>query len=676
MTKRIPTMAFRSAALDRDNQAGHPTRLLIVCGILLIGAVVAGIIFATTNLRERSLAESERGLSNSVRILSDQVGRTFQAISNVQRAVLDDVRALGLSSRKDFKLAMSTKKMHDQIRHKAEALIQVNAISVVNTDGKLISTSVAWPVPAESFADRAFFKALRSTQDSQTFISLPVRSPGDDMWVVYVARKIAAANGELLGVLLSTVHLSYFEKIFAAVNLGNDAWVSLSRDDGTVIARYPWNESIIGSNFTNHRTALASSDRGTIRYFGKMPGNHRILAADQVPGFPLIVAASQASGAVQGEEQVLLVIGVLAILGITIILYLFYRQIAQRDRQAAQRLETAINNMSQGLLLFDSEGRLVICNKFYLDMYGLSPEIVKPGVTIRDLIGLRQGAGTLLGDIDEYCRELRQGMSLGKVDEKILQTEGGRSIRVVNLPLPDGGWVSTHEDVSEKREIDQQRERDRAFLQQILDNVPIMIAVKDVKTRRFVLANRAAEPIWRIEPQSAIGKTDYELFSRAQADKILEVDNQAIATKELFLEAHINLARADSPLTVTSRRVVIHGSDGEPQYLICVIEDVTQQKIVEQERDENRKFLQTIIDNVPVMITVKDATTRRYLLANPAVKTIWNMSTSTFIGKTPEEIFPPELASQFKANDESALQSTQPLILRVHIPLSRRRVMP
>ena len=78
--------------------------------------------------------------------------------------------------------------------------------------------------------------------------------------------------------------------------------------------------------------------------------------------------------------------------------------VAQRKlSEKSQHLDTAINNMTQGLLLFDSAGRLVICNRRYIDMFGLSTDVVKPGCHLRDLIRHRQERGSFVGDVDAYC---------------------------------------------------------------------------------------------------------------------------------------------------------------------------------------------------------------------------------------------------------------------------------
>jgi PAS domain-containing protein len=71
-------------------------------------------------------------------------------------------------------------------------------------------------------------------------------------------------------------------------------------------------------------------------------------------------------------------------------------------------LDEAINNMSSGLIMFDASERIVVCNRRYIEMYGLSPEIVKPGCTLHALMSHRKDSGSFSGDIDRYCRELRE----------------------------------------------------------------------------------------------------------------------------------------------------------------------------------------------------------------------------------------------------------------------------
>ncbi len=115
------------------------------------------------------------------------------------------------------------------------------------------------------------------------------------------------------------------------------------------------------------------------------------------------------------------------------------------------RFDAALNNMSQGLIMFDAAERIVVCNNRYIEMYGLSRDIVKPGCTLRDLLAHRAALDHKLRDPEEYRAELLAKLSLGKTVEGIVETADGRTVALTNRPMPNGGWVVTHEDISERR---------------------------------------------------------------------------------------------------------------------------------------------------------------------------------------------------------------------------------
>ena len=133
------------------------------------------------------------------------------------------------------------------------------------------------------------------------------------------------------------------------------------------------------------------------------------------------------------------------------------------NQQRAQELlmlqklqtEAAVDNMSQGLLMFDSQARLVLCNTQYIEMYRISPGVVKPGCTLREVIEQRKAAGLFVGDEDEYCRNIIADAVHGRSSAKTIELADGRCIRVVNRPMADGGWVATHEDVTESKRADE-----------------------------------------------------------------------------------------------------------------------------------------------------------------------------------------------------------------------------
>lgn len=122
-----------------------------------------------------------------------------------------------------------------------------------------------------------------------------------------------------------------------------------------------------------------------------------------------------------------------------------------------RRLVSAIDNMSQGLNMFDSQHRIVLVNRRYLEMYKLNPDVVKPGITLRQLIEHRKETGLFSGDIDSYVARIIDSMKNGASAPHYVPASDGRIVLAKNEPLPGGGWVSTHEDVTEQRRAEEER---------------------------------------------------------------------------------------------------------------------------------------------------------------------------------------------------------------------------
>ena len=142
------------------------------------------------------------------------------------------------------------------------------------------------------------------------------------------------------------------------------------------------------------------------------------------------------------------------------------------------RMDVALNNMSQGLVMFDSSARLVVVNKRYLEMFGLSPEKVKPGCTFRDVLDERILTGGFSpGGGEAYRAELQAAVAQRKTFRKVTNLPDGRIISIVNQPLMDGGWVATHEDITERLRAEERIQHLAHF--DTLTNLPNRVAFYD-----------------------------------------------------------------------------------------------------------------------------------------------------------------------------------------------------
>jgi diguanylate cyclase (GGDEF)-like protein len=130
---------------------------------------------------------------------------------------------------------------------------------------------------------------------------------------------------------------------------------------------------------------------------------------------------------------------------------LSYRRLAVERRE----LSVAVNNIPQGLVLYDNSSRVTVCNQRYIEMFGLSPDVAKPGCTMHELISHRKETGSFSGDVAEFCASIRRNVALGKITHQIVDTADGRAIQIINQPLEAGGWVATIEDVTERKRSDE-----------------------------------------------------------------------------------------------------------------------------------------------------------------------------------------------------------------------------
>jgi diguanylate cyclase (GGDEF)-like protein len=154
------------------------------------------------------------------------------------------------------------------------------------------------------------------------------------------------------------------------------------------------------------------------------------------------------------RERVLL--AAVAVLAVIVGLLLQRHRLSSRRLAVERRhLSTAVNNIPQGLVLYDASARIIICNQRYIEMFGLSPEVVKQGCTMQRLISHRKETGSFDGDVDEFCNAIIRNVSLGKGTRQLTEAPGGRAIEIVNQPLKGGGWVATIEDITQRTRADE-----------------------------------------------------------------------------------------------------------------------------------------------------------------------------------------------------------------------------
>ncbi len=327
-----------------------------------------------------------------------------------------------------------------------------------------------------------------------------------------------------------------------------------------------------------------------------------------------------------------------------------------------KKLDTAINHMSQGLMMFDASCRIVFCNQRYVELYNVSPAVVKPGLSFRELLTHRKESGSFFGDVDEYCAMMAANVASRKISTLIVDSRGGRTVRIVNMPLEDGGWVSTHEDITERQQLLDAHEQSKKVVNEqklqldvALNNMTHGLCMFDA-TGHILLFNRRYSEMMGQSAEQLRGLSLLDLFKQRKAAGLFRgdpdefFDGVMASTREGRTTVR-EMLRVDG----ICLRVVDQPMDGGGW--VATYEDVTEQRRTERDRDRNRAFLDLIIDNVPSSIFVKSVVDRKYVLVNSAGERFWGVGRQAMVGKTAREVFPEAEAKTIEARDDELLRS-------------------
>jgi methyl-accepting chemotaxis protein len=252
----------------------------------------------------------------------------------------------------------------------------------------------------------------------------------------------------------------------------------------------------------------------------------------------------------------LLVLGAFVVLSAGLIV----RMVRLRRRNV--QLQTALNNMSQGLCMWSPTAQLILCNERYVQMYGLSPEHARPGTSLRSLIELRIKTGSFSGNPDQYIADLLSTIAKGKTVTTIRE-HNGRFIAVANRPMGGGGWVATHEDVTEQRLA----ERDRAAMQQEgARRTAIDEAIADFRKRAesaLSIVNDGADAM----QSTAAGLLSASEQTSERADAALRASNEASNNVESAAAAANELSSSISEIAEQLNRAigVVRAAVGEAE---------------------------------------------------------------------------------------------------------------
>ena len=265
-------------------------------------------------------------------------------------------------------------------------------------------------------------------------------------------------------------------------------------------------------------------------------------------------------------------------------------ELAGNSTAQARRLVAVINNLSQGVCIFDREGRLILSNPRYAEIYHLAPEHVRPGATLTEITECQMAAGT--------SPMATHAWTAGP-ETRTTALLDGRTIKIRRQPTPDGGWAATHEDITELDATGTLATRtvanERVTLQTLIDFLPDNLWVKDVKSR-FVFCNKATVSRMGYENSSElIGKTDLELLSPDIAEKFFADEQTIVRTGQPMIDIEeCVFGTASEKIWILTTKVPLRDDQGEIFGLAGISRDITERRRLAAEMEYRSVLLHTV----------------------------------------------------------------------------------
>ncbi|MDR6771935.1 response regulator [Azospirillum sp. BE72] len=286
-------------------RASRPLRLLLLIGGLSVAVLLAATVHYIGSMHEREMEGAERELSTLNLSLAEQTTRAMQSVDLVLATIIDQMKSEGIATPGDYVRRMGGRDTHQMLRARISGLPQLDAVTMIAADGHLINFSRYYPIPPVNVADRDYFAYLRDHDTAEPFISEPVQNRGNGSWTIYLARRISGPDGSFVGLVLGAIELSYFERLYKALQPDGDGSISLWRRDGILLARYPFLPDIgrpLGQRL--FLEVLQTARSGVYLAPIGLNDGPRMVATRALADYPLVVNVTRKLEAVLSEWRI------------------------------------------------------------------------------------------------------------------------------------------------------------------------------------------------------------------------------------------------------------------------------------------------------------------------------------------------------------------------------------
>jgi signal transduction histidine kinase len=345
----------------------------------------------------------------------------------------------------------------------------VRDILLLDDNGHLMNEA-SWSRADEDYSHRAFFTVHRSGSPS-LYIGRPERGAGGG-WSVMISRPIWRHN-RVVGVIAAEVPISVFTDFYNSVVANSGVAVKLMFDDGTLLAAEPLQEEEVGRQTAEPSSVLAAANTSISGVLGNAPEATEpdVVSFTHVAGRPLVLVASRSRADILGQWRGECANSVVAFILFTVtagcLTWLMVRAVDRQQKGAAELraseerlqrqsglLQSTLENMGEGLSVFDAHGRLLAWNEKFVELLDLPTEPTTES-NLRDILALQIERGDFgpvdpALDLDDRFERFYREVPL--VRERL--TASGRALQIRRRAMPGGAVVSLYSDVTERKAAD------------------------------------------------------------------------------------------------------------------------------------------------------------------------------------------------------------------------------
>ncbi|HLN39214.1 MAG TPA: EAL domain-containing protein [Xanthobacteraceae bacterium] len=446
-------------------------RRLWWAAILLLGVSASAVVWTIWQLRADAIGAAVSETGNIASVLAVQLSRSLKSIDTVLLEIKQSAESHDIDSPADFQAAIDRPEFQGSLTKYLGRLPQVFNIAIADREGKITVSTVGWPATHFDVAGRDYFLKARDRRDGQLTTSIPAKNRISGEQTIGFSRRLEDSKGNFVGIVFASVNTKYFEDIYGAIQTVHSLLFTLLDPDGVILFRHPDGADAAGKELSNKAIWLDAVSKGDagFRVFGQADGNIRYVSIRKVPEYPLIVDISVTEAttlAIWRQRAAAIGLGSAILLSFSIyLLRAMTRQVrllsnseaslAQKSRQ----LDAALNNMSQGVAMFDGRQRLIISNTQLAKIYCLTPEQTKPGTPFRAILEARAAVGSVPGDVRNFITDSLDQVSGVGLSHSHYELRDGRTVYVSLQAMDGGGWVSIHQDITAQKRIEAELER-------------------------------------------------------------------------------------------------------------------------------------------------------------------------------------------------------------------------